>query len=301
MPSINLTNMSAQDVLLKIIRSVPAVSRATDPPRLRSPSTETVTVYIGTNSPWKITLPKDLVCAASKVFRVAFQKGTDGAGFAESQTNEMKFPEECGQALGALADWLCNQFPGTSAKDCRNMLVEDMESWHRYWFEVFLFADRIMAPGLQLYAWEQIKHIFNATKPVKPSRQMLFAMVDDTREMPACANAPFNWVSRHCIHWQPQSKEGETLNDWMPYRQADTDTMDPEVEERLKNMEKLQDLFRKCVPFGIFPKHPSTESDFAEKHDLNVLELEKAARQFDEQDVNAEGTLGSDGTGKSCP
>ena len=153
--------MSLPDVLLDIIHGVPAVSRATDPPRLRSPGTETIKVYIGTETPpYETTLHKGLVCAASKVFRTALTGNKDGSGFAEAQTNEMKFPEEDPTVFAAMCDWLYGQFPGTARNKGKLVMPKDKASWHKYWFEIFCLADRLMCPGLQLYAWEQIMRIF---------------------------------------------------------------------------------------------------------------------------------------------
>ena len=282
--------MSAQNVPSNIINSVPTPYSASEPPRLRSQGSETVKVYFGTDlPPGEVMLNKDLVCAASKIFQVALQKSSaNGAGFAESQTNEMRFPEESGQVMGALMDWLNDLFPGTSASVGKLTMLERKEGWDKYWFEAFLFADRIMAPGLQLYAWEQIKRIFHANEPVKPSYEMSCALFIDTREMPECASAVREWVVVHVLHWQPEYKNRAKLEDWMSCSQGHIDSTDPETAERLRHMRNMLDLVSRLLPAAIQISwnHPSTIPDFERKHGFNVVELRKEARQFDGQKLN---------------
>lgn len=253
----------------------------TDAPCVPS-GTAMVKVVIGNvDSPHIKTIHENLLCKTSWFF-----KGALRSLFAEGQTKVVKLPNEDPEVFDGFCDWLYGKHPGMVSSKIRRAR-ENSKNWqkgwfeksrHKYWFEVFVMADRLMVPALQLFAWREIERIFNAITAVKPHLDFIHAMLDE--ELPESANVIRMYVLHHCAHWSIVSPG---MSNW-PFTSATDD------EPMAMAMLSLLRWSLVTFPAGRVMKHPSSNAlfPFVNNFDINRLgEQAQALMEGPERHVTA--------------
>lgn len=128
---------------------------------------------------------------------------------------------------------------------------------------MYQMADRLMIAGLQLMACKEIGDLFNSTVPTKPSRDFIRLLFT---EASPCAIQMY--VVDHIAFWLPKTRDKD---EW-----AQLFT----VHERF-GMEMALAMVRSQTKLPGF-LHPSAQSEFAEKHGLDLPSLKIEARSGDE-------------------
>ena len=258
----------------------PLPIRPHDPPRV-SKGSQIVKVIVGPEGPatsqQQYTLHKDLVCAASKFFRMALT-----GPFLEAQNKEIKFPEEDPLIFRAFGDWLYGTYPGTQG-------LSKKVDWQMYWYNVFCLGDRLFCPGLQLFAVRQIQTILNPDTPVKPSPDLVLAL--SFNEFPMSALIIRGHVWGHLRYWlQNSSEENEA---WAAYSTPFIDDAPPggwEDESAAARYVSFR-VLTESGPLGSWARdealplrarHPCNRPGLAKQLRLDLAELEKEARAFDQ-------------------
>jgi hypothetical protein len=229
-----------------------------------------VKVVIGkSDPPYMKTIHADLLCKTSWFF-----KGALRSLFAEGQTKVVKLPNEDPEVFDGLCDWLYGKHPGMVSSKIRRAR-ENSKNWqkgwfersrHKYWFEVFVMADRLIVPALQLFAWRQIEGIFNALTAVKPHIDFIHAMLDE--ELPESANVIRMYVLHHCAHWNIVVSG---MSNW-PFTDATDD--DPVTLAMLSLLKRSPVTF----PLRGVMKHPSSNALFPFVHNFDINRLGEQAQ-----------------------
>ena len=146
---------------------------------------------------------KNLIYAATKFFRDAL-----AGPVMEAQTGVVELPEEDPLVFKALIDWLYGKYPGTSAARSFLRMSKGEDVWHLYWFNLFAMADRLLLPGLQVFAWNRIKAIFNPERRVSPSNELLEVITSKfLKDLSEPAFGVASYILHH-LHFWLRSSEG---------------------------------------------------------------------------------------------
>ncbi|KAJ9613106.1 hypothetical protein H2200_003047 [Cladophialophora chaetospira] len=238
---------------------------------------ELIAVVIGAgNSQTEFIMHKDLVCAASKFFRRALVPP-----FTEHQTGMIKLPEENIECFTAFSDWLYDDFPGKSmaAFLCGN----SSHGWQTFWLRVFLFSDRLFIAGLKLCAWLQLKAMFNSRSPLKPSDELMYALHRDN--LPSSAVVIRKYVDEHIMYWHTKCRQKGVGSPWPsvkpPAKDISVDNA-RDIREGNRILTNIAAKVAKSDGKGCRFIHPSKKPEFDRRYFLNVAELEKEARAYDQ-------------------
>lgn len=119
---------------------------------------ETVSVTVGETAK-TFRLHKDLLCRRSKYFDAAFNRG-----FKESETYELKLPEEDEAAFGLFVDWL---YRGS---------LPELAAAPELYIKVYEMAEKWLIVPLQNQVCDRLRDFpFSAFKPLDQFIQFLYA------------------------------------------------------------------------------------------------------------------------------
>ena len=258
------------------MQSTLAVSHC-PPPRMPY-GNECITVVVGAESNQSdFLMHKDLVCASSKFFRRAL-----APPFIEHETGIINLPDESPEVFRAFSDWLYSGDPGKSAED--SFVGKNAGCCQMYWLKVYCFADRLLICGLQLWAWRQLKAIFSWNNCARPSGEFMYAL--HRNELPPSTEAVRQYVSHHIVHWHLKWRSNGILFDWtstpFPTGNADLEAVQ-RIREGNRILVKVAAQVAKCDARQASFSHPSRKREFEANHGVNVVELQKAARAFDQE------------------
>lgn len=229
-----------------------------DPPRVLR-GHEMITVLVGPTKE-KFTVYENLLRASSQFFRAALNKQ-----WVEGQLRTIEFPEEEPAVFELFVDWLTSGH--FDSKTWSTFQPDNDWPPDMFWLNVYSFADRLMVPGLQLQAFDQMRGVFNSRVPTIPSGAFIKALAprDGCKVIRA-------YVETHILYWLPKSRE---FNDWVLSFKADA----------AFGRALAQDVIV-AARIGSIHKHPDElqlRKKFAMGYGLDVEELAKDARSQDEK------------------
>ncbi|KAK4944219.1 hypothetical protein LTR10_016332 [Elasticomyces elasticus] len=273
---------------------------ASDPPRVNR-GHEMVIILVGPTKR-KFIADEILLCAASKFFRSALdhkwdrdqaktsEPAQENSAVVNAETIELaqetsavinvetielpdeepavinvkkvELPEEKPTVFNIFMDWLnsghfdskvwCHFQPGN---ECHK---------DRFWLEVYVFADKLIIPGVQLQAFEQIKCMFSLLESTIPSTDFLKVLFKQDEYKVIQAH-----LIGHVVYWLPKSKQ---TNDWV----------------KLFGVHKafVWGVAKAMVAVAAADAdftHPCASEGFAARHGLDIEKLGQEARSADEK------------------
>ncbi|EXJ82852.1 hypothetical protein A1O3_06667 [Capronia epimyces CBS 606.96] len=231
----------------------PLKGRFTDPPQVPR-GTKIVKVLVGSEQE-EFTVHRDLLCAASKFFDRAL-----AGPFIEGQTQEVRLPEELAHVFTFLVEWL---YIGGYLDTTYPSLVRSRQRDFKddYYLKVYLMADRLMVPGLQLLSFQRIREIFGDKAATLPSRDFLHSLFSEGVPLALQMH-----VLEHAAYWFFKSSKDEWAALFTIYDRFGT-------EMALAKIRSADN------PLYL---HPSAVPDFCECGGFNLEALEKEARLSDQ-------------------
>ncbi|KIV79344.1 hypothetical protein PV11_06910 [Exophiala sideris] len=270
-----------------------------DPPRVNR-GHEMVIILVGPTKK-KYIADENLLCAASKFFRSALDQKWDRAqvktsGLAQEDSaavnvetielpkegpatvnvetielpedgpvvinvKKVELPEEKPAVFNIFIDWL-NSGHFESKDWCH---LQPGNEWHkdRFWLEVYIFADKLIIPGLQLQAFEQIQCMFSLLESTIPSTDFIKVLFKQDEYKVIRAH-----LYGHVVYWLPKSKQ---TNDWV----------------NLFGVHKNFGLgvartMIAAAAADIDFTHPCASEGFAARNGLDIKKLGQEARSADE-------------------
>jgi hypothetical protein len=203
------------------------------------------------------TVHKQPLCAASKFFEMALE-----GNFSEGHSKQVELPED----IPDLVDFLCDWLYASGTSNMSPAYVRARLTWQQdhFWLKVHHMADRLMIPGLQLLALNQIQDMFNSKVVTMPSRTMLTELCSEETK---CAIQLY--VIEHVAYWLLRS------DDKMQWGALFTvnDRFGAEMASAMLRSES------KDTPFT----HPEDQYKFFANYGMNLAEIRNQARLADQE------------------